>query len=90
MKRAIVDYNKLTQELLEKLVNKFPFGYDDKDIIRFKNAKGEEIDAVEIKTDDTIYLVKVGSKLSKAMEKFSDDDLEIGLENDEFNDFIND
>lgn len=87
MKRVIVDYNKLTPELLEELVSKFPFGYDKDDIICFKNAKGEEIEAVEIRTKDTIYLVKVGAKLSKAMEEFSDDDFDMDINNDEFNDF---
>ncbi|MFD0963784.1 hypothetical protein [Pseudofulvibacter geojedonensis] len=90
MKRVIVDYKKITNELLEELVNKFPAGYGDEDIIGFKNAKGEEIEAVEIKTNDTVYLVKVGLKLTKAMENFSDDDLDIDLENDEFNDYVND
>ncbi|MGB0896284.1 MAG: hypothetical protein ACPGU9_05380 [Flavobacteriaceae bacterium] len=88
MKRVIVDYKKLTKELLEELVTRFPFGYDSNDIIRFKNLKGEEIEAIEIKTDDTIYLVKVGLKLTKAMEIFSDEDFD--MLSDEFNDFIND
>ena len=41
MKRVIVDYAKLTNEILTLLVEKFPDGYDDSDIIRFKNAKNE-------------------------------------------------
>ena len=59
MKRVIVDYAKLTNEILNLLVEKFPDGYDDSDIIRFRNAKNELIEAVEVKTEDTIYLVKV-------------------------------
>ncbi len=41
MKRVIVDYAKLTNEILNLLVDKFPDGYDDSDIISFKNAKNE-------------------------------------------------
>ena len=59
MKRVIVDYAKLTNEILTLLVEKFPDGYDDSDIIRFKNAKNETVEAVEVCTSDTIFLVKL-------------------------------
>ena len=35
MKRIIVDYKKLTPQLLKLLTEKFPDGYNDKDIITF-------------------------------------------------------
>ena len=73
MKRVIVDYAKLTNEILNLLIDKFPDGYDDSNIIRFKNAKNELIEAVEVRTDDTIYLVKVSKKLANRLEKFDDD-----------------
>jgi len=74
MKRIIVDYAKLTNEILNLLVEKFPDGYDDSDIIRFKNAKNELVEAVEVRTDDTIYLVKVSTKLSDRIENYDEDD----------------
>jgi hypothetical protein len=74
MKRVIVDYSKLTNEILNLLVDKFPDGYDDSNIIRFKNHKDEKIEAVEVRTDDTIYLVKISTKLSDRMVSFDDDD----------------
>ncbi len=73
MKRIIVDYAKLTGDILNLLVEKFPDGYDDTDIIRFRNAKNELVEAVEVKTDDTIYLVKVSTKLANRMEKYDED-----------------
>ncbi|WP_412987654.1 hypothetical protein [Pontimicrobium sp. IMCC45349] len=74
MIRKIVDYQKLNEELLNLLVDKFPDGYSDKDIIAFRNAQNEFIEAVEIRTEDTIYLVKVGKRLVQAMEDFEDGD----------------
>nr|WP_298655388.1 DNA primase [uncultured Flavobacterium sp.] len=74
MKRVIVDYAKLTNEILSLLVEKFPDGYDDSDIIRFKNAKNETVEAVEVRTIDTIYLVKVSTKLSDRIENYDEDD----------------
>lgn len=77
MKRVIVDYAKLTNEILTLLVEKFPDGYDDSDIIRFKNAKNETVEAVEVKTADTIFLVKVSTKLADRIENFEEDEEDI-------------
>lgn len=81
MRRIIVDYAKLTGDILNLLVEKFPEGYDDLDIIRFRNAQNELIEAVEVRTEDTIYLVKVSTKLASRMEKFDEeDDLDLVVE----------
>ena len=74
MRRIIVDYAKLTGDILNLLVDKFPEGYDDSDIIRFRNAQNELIEAVEVKTEDTIYLVKVSTKLASRMEKYDEEE----------------
>lgn len=76
MKRIIVDYSKLTNEILNLLVERFPDGYDDSNIIRFRNAHNELVEAVEVRTEDTIYLVKVSTKLASRLEKFEEDDIE--------------
>ena len=80
MKRVIVDYAKLTDAILTLLVEKFPEGYDDSNIIRFRNAQNELVEAVEVRTEDTIYLVKVSTKLASRLEKFDDDDLDSVIE----------
>lgn len=73
LKRVIVDFKKLTPEILALLVEKYPDGYDDDHIISFRNAKNELIEAVEVKTDDTKYLVKVSTKLAVTMENYDED-----------------
>lgn len=78
MKRIIVDYAKLTQEILDLLVEKYPDGYEEIDIVRFKNIQNELIEAVEVRTDDTIYLVKISKKLQDRMINY-DDDFDIDL-----------
>lgn len=74
MRRVIVDYKKLNNEILDLLVEKFPYGYEPEDIITFRNAQNEVIEAVEVRTEDTIYLVKVSKRLADTMESFRDDD----------------
>ena len=76
LKRVIVDFKKLTPEILALLVERYPDGYDDDQIISFKNQHNELIEAVEVTTEDTKYLVKVSSKLVVTMENYDEDDYE--------------
>lgn len=76
LKKVIVDFKKLTPEILALLVEKYPDGYDEDHIITFRNAKNEIIDAVEVTTEDTKYLVKVSTKLAVTMENYDEDDYE--------------
>ena len=76
LKRVIVDFKKLTPEILALLVEKYPDGYDDNHIISFRNAKNEIVEAVEVTTEDTKYLVKVSTKLAVTMENYDEDDYE--------------
>ena len=90
MKRVIVEFKKLNDEIMNLLAEKFPYGYDDEDIITFKNMHGEEIEAVEVRTDDTIYLVKVGKRLKAAMEDYDEEEnveveVEVEVDDPEFN-----
>lgn len=90
MKRIIVDYKKLTPEILSLLVEKFPDGYGIRDIVHFTNHKKKNVDAVEVKTDDTVYLVKISDELVDSMENYDDNlpveanlELEVDLNLDE-------
>jgi len=74
MKRIIIDYKKLTPEILSLLVQKYPDGYDDRDVIVFKNSKNETIEAVEVKAEDSFYLVKISTRLEDTMTKFDVED----------------
>lgn len=74
MRNVIVDYKKLTPEVLQMLVQRYPDGYGDDDIITFKNHKYETIEAIEVVTEDTKYLVKVSQRLSMQMDAFDEED----------------
>ena len=83
MRRVIVEYAKLTKDILDLLIEKYPDGYDYEDIISFKNAKGETVKAIEVRTDDTAYLVKISSRLENAMEEYAEDE-DFFEDNDDF------
>ena len=79
MQKIIVDYKKLTPEILGLLNEKYPDGYGDEDIITFKNVSGEIIETVELRTNDTVYLVKISKCLANFISNF-DENLEKGLD----------
>ncbi len=70
MKRKLIDYKKLDHNVANLLIENYPNGYGDNDIISFKNAGGELIEAVEVRTNDTIYMVKISKSLSYFIDKF--------------------
>ena len=74
MNRIIVDFEKLTTHILDLLLEKYPDGYDHSDIISCKNVKGETIKAIEVKAEETIYLVKISSRLDKTIENYFEDE----------------
>ena len=82
MKRVIIDYKKITTEILNLVIEEYPLGIDSTDILTFKNSNNQTIEAVEVRTEDTIYLVKVGIKLDKALQEFMDDDYEVDVNMD--------
>ncbi len=82
LNRVIVDFKKLTPEILALVVEKYPYGYDDSDIIRFRNVKDEVVKCIEITTEDTKYLVKISAKLERVIEQYDEDDYESYQDND--------
>ncbi|PCJ94191.1 MAG: hypothetical protein COA50_13660 [Flavobacteriaceae bacterium] len=72
MKRILIDYKKLDHKLASLLIENYPYGYGDDDIIAFKNLNGDIIETVELKTEDTLYLVKISKSLSNFIANFDD------------------
>ena len=75
-KRSIIDSTKLTPEVLEAVNKKYPYGWDDDDIVKFKTSNGDLIKAVPIELENASYLVKIGQKLEDKLEAYLDDDNE--------------
>lgn len=72
MTRRLIDYKKLDHQLATLLIEKYPYGYGDEDIITFKNANGDYVEAVELRTEDSLYLVKISKSLSNFIANFED------------------
>ncbi len=75
MKKVIVDYKNVPEEVLQMLAEKYPHGYN-KAIVKFKNAKGEMVSAVPIETEEISYLVKVSTQLQSMVDNVDVDDFD--------------
>lgn len=73
-KKAVIDFTKLSPELLDLYNDTYPTGIAGK-TIRFPNSKGEIVTAVRLETDDTIYLVKVMAKPKEVLTEEQMDEL---------------
>ncbi len=72
MLRRLIDYKKLDHKLANLLIDTYPHGYGDEDIIDFKNQHGDVVEAVELRTPDTLYLVKISKSLSNFIANFEE------------------
>lgn len=72
MLRRLIDYKKLDHELASLLIDTYPHGYGDEDIIDFKNQHGDIVEAVELRTVNTLYLVKISKSLSNFIANFEE------------------
>ena len=79
MKRVIVDYANAHSELLSRIDELYTPSYQFDKLITFKSSDGKTKKCIEIKLNDTIYLVK--------MDRFLDFDDD---ENNDFDDSLSD
>ena len=63
IKRVIKDYNKLSQEHIDLINEHFPNGFENENLVSFVTPKGQFIKALEVRTDDTIYLFKIDKNM---------------------------
>ncbi len=84
MKRVIKDYNNLSQEHIDLITEKYPNGFENEDLVSFTTPKGAFIKALEIRTDDTIYLFKIDKNMRVADDENQENE---GMAMNEFESF---
>jgi hypothetical protein len=63
LKRVIKDYNTLTKEHIDLINEHYPNGFENENLVSFVTPKGQFIKALEVRTDDTIYLFKIDKNM---------------------------
>lgn len=82
IKKIIVSYEKLSDELQDKFQKKYKDGLNGK-VERFTKPNGESLSIVPLITDDTHYMVKVNALLHAIASKHSDDDEDKDYDSDD-------
>lgn len=79
IKRAVISYENMSQELLDAFKEKYPHGYADylSDIIKVDKPDGSCFYAVSLEVPGAIYLVKIKVRIDDK------EDIENGLFKDE-------
>lgn len=70
--RVVKDYEKLDPEVLEQIKLEYPRGFR-RNLITFKNAKGDTVSALPFETDDRYYLIRMTVKEADAIIEDDDD-----------------
>ena len=77
MKRVIKDYNNITDEHAALIQDAYPNGFENEHLVSFTTPKGAFIKALEIRTEDTIYLFKIDKNMKVVEEDVHDDGLNL-------------
>lgn len=80
--RIIKAYEQLSENLVEKLKEKYPDGYEDH-MITFTNSKGEIEVAIPFETDEIYYLIK----LPRTSATEEEEEIESSSYDEEFDNF---
>jgi hypothetical protein len=73
MKRVIKDYKTIGEDLIQELIKSFPDGIFEDDLISITKPNGDKVNVVELRTEDTIYLIKMNSELQARIDSFTGD-----------------
>lgn len=72
MKRVIKDYNSISKEHIDLINEQYPNGFENEDLVSFVTPKGQFIKALEVRTEDTIYLFKIEKDMKVANDEDED------------------
>ncbi|NNE56361.1 MAG: hypothetical protein HKN32_10090 [Flavobacteriales bacterium] len=74
MKRIMKDYRSISDDHMRLIKQQYPEGFSDSDLVTLKTSDGSYFDALEVHTDDAVYLVKVNHNLLEAIDQFEEND----------------
>ncbi len=80
--RIVKDYEKLDDEIKERIKLTYPLGFT-RQLVKFKNAQGQEVSALPFETDDKYYLVRMTVSQAVDIIAFDDDYDDAGILKDE-------
>ena len=80
MNRVIKNYTNITPMHIELIAKAFPEGFGDDDLQVLSMPNGKYLRALEVKTEDTIYLFRIDDEMIEVLEDATDDNFEVAVD----------
>jgi len=80
MNRVIKNYTNITPMHIELIAKAFPEGFGDDDLQVLSMPNGKYLRALEVKTEDTIYLFRIDDEMIEVLEDATDDHFEVAVD----------
>ena len=69
MKRIIVDFKRMNNKIKKLFKKQYPDGFDNTDVIEFRNHRNELIKAIEVHDEEHKFLLKLSTHQAITIEK---------------------
>ena len=82
MRRVIKNYTNIEQRHIDLIALAFPEGFGDDDLQLLTMPNGQYLRALEVRTDDTVYLFRIDSEMMEVLEEATDDDFTMDVDSE--------
>lgn len=82
IKRVIKNYLNIEQRHIKLIAAAFPEGFGDDDLQLLTLPNGQYLRALEVRTEDTIYLFRIDSEMIEVLEEATDDDFTMDVDSE--------
>lgn len=86
MKRVIKNYTNVEPRHIALIAAAYPEGFGDDDLQVLSMPTGKYLRALEVRTDDTIYLFRIDEEMLEVLEEATDDSFEMDVDTDDIQD----
>ena len=83
MKRVIKNYTNIEPRHIALIADAFPEGFGDDDLQLLSMPDGRYLRALEVRTDDTIYLFRIDEEMLEVLEEATDEGFEMDVDTDD-------
>ena len=83
MKRVIKNYTNIEPRHIALIAAAFPEGFSDEDLQVLSMPDGRYLRALEVRTDETIYLFRIDEEMLEVLEEATDDDFSVDIDTDD-------
>jgi len=82
LKRVIKNYLNIEQRHIDLIAAAFPEGFGDDDLQLLTLPNGQYLRALEVRTEDTVYLFRIDTEMMEMLEEATDDEFTMDVDSE--------